>query len=454
MEKFDLAIIGAGPAGYEAAAFASRQGLKTVLIEKQKLGGTCLNSGCIPTKTLLHTTNLYHEMVNQAEIIGLNYKDLSYDMEVLQHRKQQVIEQLHDGIAKSMKMSKVTVIKGIAQIVGEHEIRINNNGETNTIETENILIATGSVPAIPPIKGADLAINSDDLLESKEVYDELTIIGGGVIGIEFASLYASLGKKVVIIEALDRVLANMDKEFAQSIKMLLTKQGVKIHTKAMVQKITKNQDKYICHYVEKAKEERNETVSSDAVLMAVGRKAYWDNLFIDNLQVDSERGKIKVNEFYQTSYKNIYACGDVIGGIQLAHVATAEAINAVCHILNTKMQYNMQLIPSCIYTNPEIASVGLTLDEAKKLEIKAISKKYAMGANGKTVLSMQDRGFIKVIIDSENDCIIGAQMMCARATDMISQFTQAIAQKMIVKDLSQIIFPHPTFSEAIGKAIE
>lgn len=409
MEKFDLAIIGAGPAGYEAAAFASRQGLKTVLIEKQKLGGTCLNSGCIPTKTLLHTTNLYHEMVNQAEIIGLNYKDLSYDMEVLQHRKQQVIEQLHDGIAKSMKMSKVTVIKGIAQIVGEHEIRINNNGETNTIETENILIATGSVPAIPPIKGADLAINSDDLLESKEVYDELTIIGGGVIGIEFASLYASLGKKVVIIEALDRVLANMDKEFAQSIKMLLTKQGVKIHTKAMVQKITKNQDKYICHYVEKAKEERNETVSSDAVLMAVGRKAYWDNLFIDNLQVDSERGKIKVNEFYQTSYKNIYACGDVIGGIQLAHVATAEAINAVCHILNTKMQYNMQLIPSCIYTNPEIASVGLTLDEAKKLEIKAISKKYAMGANGKTVLSMQDRGFIKVIIDSENDCIIGAQ---------------------------------------------
>lgn len=429
MEKFDLAIIGAGPAGYEAAAFASRQGLKTVLIEKQKLGGTCLNSGCIPTKTLLHTTNLYHEMVNQAEIIGLNYKDLSYDMEVLQHRKQQVIEQLHDGIAKSMKMSKVTVIKGIAQIVGEHEIRINNNGETNTIETENILIATGSVPAIPPIKGADLAINSDDLLESKEVYDELTIIGGGVIGIEFASLYASLGKKVVIIEALDRVLANMDKEFAQSIKMLLTKQGVKIHTKAMVQKITKNQDKYICHYVEKAKEERNETVSSDAVLMAVGRKAYWDNLFIDNLQVDSERGKIKVNEFYQTSYKNIYACGDVIGGIQLAHVATAEAINAVCHILNTKMQYNMQLIPSCIYTNPEIASVGLTLDEAKKLEIKAISKKYAMGANGKTVLSMQDRGFIKVIIDSENDCIIGAQMMCARATDMISQFTQAIAQK-------------------------
>lgn len=454
MEKFDLAIIGAGPAGYEAAAFASRQGLKTVLIEKQKLGGTCLNSGCIPTKTLLHTTNLYHEMVNQAEIIGLNYKDLSYDMEVLQHRKQQVIEQLHDGIAKSMKMSKVTVIKGIAQIVGEHEIRINNNGETNTIETENILIATGSVPAIPPIKGADLAINSDDLLESKEVYDELTIIGGGVIGIEFASLYASLGKKVVIIEALDRILANMDKEFAQSIKMLLTKQGVKIHTKAMVQEITKNQDKYICHYVEKAKEERNETVSSDAVLMAVGRKAYWDNLFIDNLQVDSERGKIKVNEFYQTSYKNIYACGDVIGGIQLAHVATAEAINAVCHILNTKMQYNMQLIPSCIYTNPEIASVGLTLDEAKKLEIKAISKKYAMGANGKTVLSMQDRGFIKVIIDSETNCIIGAQMMCARATDMISQFTQAIAQKMTVKDLSQIIFPHPTFSEAIGKVIE
>ena len=454
MEKFDLAIIGAGPAGYEAAIFASKHGLKTVLIEKHELGGTCLNSGCIPTKTLLHTADLYHEVVNQAEVIGLNYQNFVYDMKVMQQRKQQVIENLRDGIAKAMKSSKVTVLKGIAQIVGEHEITINNNGEINNIETENILIATGSVPAIPPIKGADLTINSDDLLNKDKVYDELTIIGGGVIGIEFASLYASLGKKVIIIEALDRVLANMDKEFAQSIKMLLTKQGVKIHTKAMVQEIKKEQDKYICHYVEKAKEEKNETVSSDAVLMAVGRKAYWDNLFIDNLQVDSERGKIKVNEFYQTSYKNIYACGDVIGGIQLAHVATAEAINAVCHILNTKMQYNMQLIPSCIYTNPEIASVGLTLDEAKKLEIKAISKKYAMGANGKTVLSMQDRGFIKVIIDSETDCIIGAQMMCARATDMISQFTQAIAQKMTAKDLSQIIFPHPTFSEAIGKARE
>lgn len=453
MENFDLAIIGAGPAGYEAANFAAKQGLKTALIEKSELGGTCLNNGCIPTKTLLHTADLYREMTNQADVIGLSYQELSFDMKKMQARKVEVIQQLREGIAKLMKMQKITVIKGTAQIIGEHEIAIDNEGQIENIEAKNILIATGSVPAMPPIKGAELTINSDELLKDDNIYEEIVIIGGGVIGIEFAFLYASLGKKVIILEALDRILANMDKEFAQSLKMLLTKRNVEIQAKALVQEISYDEEtkKYSCKYLQKDAEH---TVSADKVLMAVGRRAYTQNLFTENVGLETDRGKIKVNKYYQTNIENIYASGDVIGGIQLAHVATAEAINAVCHMLGKPQIYNMDLIPSCIYTNPEIASVGVTVDEAKALGLEVRAIKYPMGANGKSLLSLQERGFIKVIVDKKTNCILGAQMMCAHATDMISQFTQVIQEKLTVEDLQKIIFPHPTFSEAIGKTVE
>lgn len=451
MEKFDLAIIGAGPGGYEAADFAARHGLKTVLIEKSNLGGTCLNSGCIPTKTLLHTADLYHEVKTQAEKIGLSYDEFSFDMAKMQERKEDVLNTLREGIAKLMKMRKITVLKGTAAIIGKREISVAGETETQVIEADKILITTGSVPAVPPIEGAQLAVTSDELLNSDKAYDELIIIGGGVIGIEFASLYTALGKKVTIIEALDRILANMDKEFAQSLKMLLTKQGAQIHVKSMVTKIEQQDGRYICHYTEKDKEY---TVQADCVLMAVGRRPYSAGLFGEGFTVETDRGKIKVNEFYQTSMNNIYAAGDVIGGIQLAHTATAEAINAVCHMLGGQPAYDTALIPSCVYTSPEIASVGMTADEAKKLGKKVITLKYAMGANGKTVLSLQERSFIKVIAEPETEKILGAQLMCARATDMISQFTQAIANNLTLKDMGKVIYPHPTFSEAIGKTVE
>ena len=442
--------------------------MKTALIEKSELGGTCLNNGCIPTKTLLHTADLYREMTNQADIIGLDYQALSFDMKKMQLHKQDVIQKLREGIAKLMKMHKVTIIKGCAKIVGEHEIAIQSDEKVENIEAKNILIATGSVPAMPPIKGAELTINSDELLNDENVYEQIAIIGGGVIGIEFAFLYASLGKRVIILEALDRILANMDKEFAQSLKMLLSKCNVEIQTKALVQEISYNEGtkKYNCKYLQKDAEY---IISADKVLMAVGRRAYTQNLFADNLSIETDRGKIKVNENYQTNIENIYASGDVIGGIEAVkkikaaypnlqviagNVATAEAINAVCHMLGRAPIYNMKLIPSCIYTNPEIASVGMTLDEAKAQGINVKTIKYPMGANGKTVLSLQERGFIKIIVDKETDCILGAQMMCAHATDMISQFTQAIQQELTLADLQKIIFPHPTFNEAIGKAVE
>ncbi len=457
--QFELAIIGAGPGGYEAAAFAAKQGLKTVLIEKNSLGGTCLNSGCIPTKTLLHTADMYHDLTQQSSKIGLTYDNLSFDMTKMQERKEEVISSLQDGISKLMKAHKVTIIKGTAKITDINTINIiekdeGNNVTETQITADKILITSGSVPAVPPIEGSNLTLTSDDLLTKKTTYDSLIIIGGGVIGIEFAFLYTSLGKKIIVIEALDRILANMDKEFSQSIKMLLTKRGAKVCAKAMVNKITpnsENPDKLTCFYTEKGKEEN---ISADAVLMAVGRRAFSKDLWTDNLNITTEKGKITVNEYYQTNYPNIYAAGDVIGGIQLAHTATAEAINAVCHMLNKPPKYNTKLIPSCIYTNPEIASVGITADEAKAIGKKVISLKYPTGANGKSLLSLQERGFVKIIADAENKKILGAQLMCARATDMISQFTAAIANNLTLEDLGKIIFPHPTFNESIGKLLE
>lgn len=447
--QFDLTIIGAGPAGYEAAIFAAKQGLNTAIIEKHELGGTCLNNGCIPTKTLLHTADLYHEVNSQADKIGLNFDKFTFDMDKMQMRKEEVLAQLRSGIDKLLQVNKVTLFKGTAQIINEHEITITGT-ENITIKTDKILITSGSVPAIPPIEGANLTLTSDKLLQSKTAFDSLIIIGGGVIGIEIASLYTFLGKKVIVIEALDRILANMDKEFAQSLKMILAKRGAQIMAKSVVDKITSEEGKLYCYYTTKNKQE---VISADAVLMAVGRRPYSDNLFAPDFKIAYDKQAIQVNEYFQTSCPSIYAAGDVIGKIQLAHVATAEAINAVCHMVNKIPIYDLTTIPSCIYTNPEIASVGLTADEAKKLGKKIISLKYPMSANGKSLLSLQERGFIKIIADPESKIILGAQLMCARATDIISQFTMAIDNKLTIDDLQKVIYPHPTFSEGIGQAL-
>ena len=451
--QFDLVIIGAGPAGYEAAVFAAKQGLSTAVVEKNELGGTCLNSGCIPTKTLLHTADLYHEVQAQSAQIGLTCDNLAFNMAKMQERKTEVLTQLRAGIGKLFKANKITLFTGTAKITGEHEIEITDaENQITKIEAAKILINSGSVPAVPPIEGAEFAMTSDDLLNSETAYDNLIIIGGGVIGIEFASLYTSLGKKVIVIEALDRILANMDKEFAQSLKMLLTKRGAQITAKAFVNKITKNGDKITCHYTLKDKQEE---VTADAILMAVGRRPYSDNLFAPEFatKIAYDRKAIAVNENYQTSCPSIYAAGDVIGKIQLAHVATAEAINAVCHMVGKAPVYDLDAVPSCVYTNPEIASVGMTAEEAKKLGKKITSLKYPMSANGKSLLSLQERGFIKIIVEPETQIILGAQLMCARATDIISQFTMAVDNKLTVADLQKVIYPHPTFSEGIGQAL-
>ena len=476
--EYDLIVIGAGPGGYEAALEAAGTfGMRTALIEKEKLGGTCLNHGCIPTKSLLHSADLYRQMQECAQF-GLGAEKVSFDWEAVQNRKDAVTEQLRTGIAAKMKQKKVDVLYGTGRICDSHTVEVTasveEGEEKQVLRTRFILIATGSKSAVPPIKGADLenVMTSDELLEKKDgLLDRLLIIGGGVIGVEFASVFSAFGVKVTILEALPRIIANMDKELSQSLKMLLKKRNVDIHTGALVQEIRRKEDSsgaLECVYSEKEKEC---VAEADGILICTGRKPNTECLFADdrpsadgngtsdkNNLPDMERGRIVTDGYGQTSIPGIYAIGDVTGGIMLAHAATAQGMNAVAHMHSVmtgevyKETARLTLIPSCIYTDPEIACTGMTLEQAKEAGIEAETHKAVTGANGKSVISGQERGFVKVVYEKNTGRILGAQMMCARASDMISEFTQAIAAGLTMEEMRRIIRPHPTFEEIITQA--
>lgn len=452
--KYDLIIIGAGPGGTDAAEEAAARGLKTAIVEKSAIGGTCLNRGCVPTKTILHAAEVYKEAKDGAAL-GLAGQDaLQMDAGALQDYKEETLETLRNGLAFTMKQCKVDYIEGMGVILDSGHVKAGDA----VLETDKILIATGSVPSRLPIEGADLpgVVTSDEMLSLRTIPKKLIIIGGGVIGIEFASIYSAFGCQVTVIESLKRILFNFDKEIGRSIAQVLTKHGVEIHTDSLVKGIAQSADGegLVCTYEEKGAECQAE---GDMVLMAAGRVPYIEGLISEESApevkaLEMNRRSVAVNERYETSVPGIYAIGDAIGGIQLAHVASAEGRNAVACMVGEEPPVRMEEIPSCVYTDPEIASVGMDADSAKAAGIKVISKKYLMGGNGKSVLTRQERGFIKVIADPETEQVLGAQMMCARATDMITQFSQAIASGLTLTDMAKFIYPHPTFCEGIGKA--
>ena len=361
--QYDLIVIGGGPGGYVAAIRASQLGMKTALVEKRELGGTCLNRGCVPTKTLMHTANMYRE-AGEIETLGLHFGERSYDFAQIHERKNTVTAQLRDGIAQLLKANQVDVYQAAGQIVDAHTVQAGDDALT----AQYILIAAGSVPAVPPISGADLpgVVTSDAMLEAQGVdCDNLLIIGGGVIGVEMASIYASLGKQVTIVEAAERILPPLDREISQNLSMILKKRGVEIYTSALVSAISQTENGLACHFTDKKGEQTKE---ADVVLISVGRRPCTAGLFAEGFAVDLiERGFIAVDDKFATSVPNIYAVGDVIGRIQLAHAAEAQGIAAVEYMSGmNEATVNYDLVPSCVYTTPEIASVGITADEAKK----------------------------------------------------------------------------------------
>jgi len=458
---YDLAVIGGGIAGYTAAEKAASLGKRAVLIESRDIGGTCLNRGCIPTKTLLHSAELMRHM-KSAEDIGVDISMARVNMNALQDRKQEVTEQLRSGIEQMLKKKKIDIIRGTGKITAPHKIEISGSYGITAVEAENILIATGSKPVQVPIPGADSegVMNSDMILERRDQpFKTLIIIGGGVIGMEFATVYNDFGTKVVVLEAMDRILPQMDREFSQNLKMIMTKRGADINSGAVVKSIKHldnilPEEKEVLPGYEVAFEVNGieNTVRGDGVLISIGRRTNIEGLFDSSLGLKNDRGIITVDDSCRTNIAGIYAAGDVIGGIQLAHVAAAEGCRAVECMFGTDAEQDISLIPSCVYTSPEIASVGMTKEEAKSKGIEVKAGKYIMSANGKSVLSQEDRGFIKIIADAGTGVVLGGQIMSGRATDMIGELALAVAKKLTVHDLASVVAAHPTFSEGIREA--
>lgn len=447
MEQYGLIVIGAGPGGYEAALRASNLGIRTALVESRDVGGTCLNRGCIPTKSLLHAAGIAKEVSGGGEW-GVNAGELTVDFAAIHRKKAEVTEKLRAGVEGLLKQKKVDLLRGAGTILGPGRVAVDGM----EYAAENILIATGSVPARPPIPGLELAITSDDVLAPQErVYRSLVIIGGGVIGVELACVYTALGCKVTIVEALERILPNMDREICQNMTMIFKRQGVSVNTGCMVSAVEKDGEELVVRYT--CKDQPGEA-RGEAVLCAIGRRPYTAGLFGEGFQMDMERGRILVDETFQTSVPGIYAIGDVSAKIQLAHVATAQGIACVEHLAGRESPVDLSLVPSCIYTSPEIASVGLTADEAKAAGRTVKVGKALMSSNGKTLIAGGERGFIKVVADRETGVILGAQLMCERATDMISQFTQAVVSGLTARQLARVMRPHPTFDEAVAGAVE
>lgn len=452
---FDLVIIGAGPGGYEAAFDAAASGMKTAVIEKDKVGGTCLNRGCIPTKAIMHSSDIYRD-ASAGAAFGVDVTGLSADLDRIIARKNQVVETLQDGILARFKKEKITLLQGAGVVKDGHTVAFSPNEdgeEPRDVTADKIMVATGSHPFVPPIPGADLpgVMTSDDLLDiSGPMPEEMVIIGGGVIGIEFATVFYDLGTKITIIEALDGLLPTMDKELGRSLKMNLKKKSVDVHTGASVTSFSKDGDKIAVAYKEK---EKDFVVPADVVLVSTGRRSSTAGVFTDEFLEKHpdfmNRGQIKVNDQYQTQEPSIYAIGDAIGGIMLAHTATAEGRNAVAAMNGKKGEIRMDPVPSVIYTSPEIAQVGLTQDEAKEQGIKIKTRKFPMSANGKTVIEDLDRGYIKLISREEDEVLIGAQLMCGRASDIVAELAVAIGNGLTVQDIANVIHPHPSFVEAV-----
>jgi len=485
--EFDLIIIGAGPGGYVAAIKAAKAGLSVAVVENRRVGGTCLNRGCIPAKAMIHASSLYREAVCGQQF-GLFADEAAYDYEAILNYKNESIDQLVGGIEQLLKANGVTVINGTGTLLpaenGVNRVQVaaadgcaedaaeagadGDAGADGTIadadaagvyRAKNVILASGSKPARIPVPGMDLphVLDSDGLFALEDAPQSLVIIGGGVIGVEFATVFSNLGTEVTIVEALPKLLDNFDKEISQNLKMILKKRGVEAHLNASVKECLAADDDWVtCVFEEKGK---TQEISAEYVLVAAGRVPVTDGLFGEGVSVDMNRRFVAVDEHFRTSMPGVYAIGDLTGGIMLAHAASAHGVRAVEEILaeqgaDPAFAQKIDVIPAGVYTDPEIATVGITEAQAKEQGIEAAAGKFIMSANGKSLITREERGFIKVVADASSHKVLGAQMMCARATDMIAEFATAIVNDLTVEDMLRGIRPHPTYNEGIAEALE
>ena len=454
MSDYQLIVIGAGPGGYTAALQAAKRGLRTAVVERREVGGTCLNRGCIPTKTLLHASQVYFDAKHSAPI-GVHVGEISVDLGEMFAYKRKVSAQLREGIETLLAKAEVDVLAGTAVISAPGTVVVTGtDGESTTYTADHILAATGSVPLCPPIPGLDLpdVLTSDQLLEGTDaLYDSIVIMGGGVIGVEFATFYNNLGCQVTLVEGASRLLPTLDKELGQNLGQLLKKHGVEVLTSAMVQRVEQGENSLVVTVEQKGKEKQ---VAGQVVLCAIGRVPAWEGLFAPELTPEQVGKRLKVDETYQTSIPTVYAIGDLSAEIPLAHVASAQAVACVNLLCGEDAQTDLNVVPSCIYSSPEIAVVGLTEAEAKEQGVAAVTGKCIMFRNARTMIEDPGRCFMKLVADKESHEILGAQLMCQHASDMISQISEAMVNHLTAEQMLRTMRPHPSFEEAMLEALE
>ena len=439
-----IVVIGGGPGGYPAAIRAAQLGAKVTIIEKDQFGGTCLNRGCIPTKSLLHSAGIYHGAKN-AEVFGVKASGVVLDFPAVMKRKNTVVKQLVGGLGGILKSHGMKIVNGTGTLLDATTVKVVETGEE--IKADKIIIATGSVPSRVPIDGIDQdgVITSDEALNLEKLPKSILIIGGGVIGMEFAQVLSRMDVEVTVVEMLPQILPYEDAEIAAAFANLIKKEGVEIHTNISVSKIAAKGKKKLVTFGDKQKE-------VDLVLVAVGRSPYTEGLGLDKAGIAMDKNFIKVNEYLETSAKGVYAIGDVIGNFMLAHVATAEGECAALNALGQPHRMNYRSTPRAVYTTPEVASVGLSEADAKKQYGDVQIGRFPFVGCGKALVINETNGLVKIIADKKYGEVLGVAILGPHATDLINEAALAIQMEATFEEIAHTIHAHPTIAESIMEA--
>ena len=448
MKNYDLIVLGSGPGGYVAAIKAGQKNLKVAIIEKEAIGGVCLNWGCIPTKSLLKSAKVYNEILNSKDygIIIEDKTQVKPDWKAIIKRKDRIVRRLTGGVKMLLEKNNVDIFIGEGTVLNKNEVKVNDE----VLKSKNIILATGASPIFPPIDGIQKAYKDGHLLTSKEILaiesipSELVIIGGGVIGLEFATIFNTFGSKVTIIEREKEILLNIDDEVRDTMLKILKKAQVNILTESSVVKVTDNKVTY------KTIVGETKTISSEKILLSVGMKANVNSFKSLNLKMD--KNFVSVNDHLQTSVDNIYAIGDVNGKMMLAHVASHQGLIAIQHILGKSEKINYNQIPSPIYSFPEVAQIGLTEKAAKTQGLDYKVSKFPLQANGKALAGNETEGFIKIIASKKYNEIIGVHILAENASDLISEAVITMKLEGTADEIANSVHPHPSISEIFHEA--
>jgi dihydrolipoamide dehydrogenase len=448
MKSYHIAVVGGGPGGYVAAIRAAKEGKTVALIEADHLGGTCLNRGCIPSKTLLRHAEVIED-IQVAKSWGIETGDLTLSLAKMMARKDQVIQRLREGITALLKSGKVDVYQGTGTVSPDKTILISGT-EESSLQADSIILATGSVPFVPPIPGTDVVAyhTSDTIFGITQIPKSMVIIGGGVIGVEFACIFESLGTKVTVVEMAERLLPMEDPDASTALNKALKKKGITILTQTKVDSLATKGNETIIQVTDPSGKV-SELLCSE-VLIAVGRRPNFSG--IADLGVKMNGPFVAVNEYLETSLSGIYAVGDLIGGWQLAHVASAEGTTAALNASGQRISMDYKVVPRCVYTHPEIASVGLTEEEARNQGYAVKVSFYQHAANGKALASDHRDGFVKIISEEKYGEILGTLLVGAHVTEMIATPSAFIYLEGTVEEMANMIYPHPTVSETFIEA--